>query len=84
MFMTKSRKRIIPRANIVDFSKQACKSTLPTTTPTIKSTMKFDSALQYILYTVLKLRQEHCIWLCFDNDNIRTLQDILSLERDAF
>ena len=81
MVMTKSGKNTNP-ADTADTSKQAQTATLTLTAQTIQPTMKFDSALQHILDTVLDLRQEHCIRLCFDNNGICTLQEILSLERD--
>ena len=80
--MTKSGKSTTPKDNTADTSKQASTAALALTAQTIQRSMKFDSAFQHILYTVIELRQEHCICSCFDNDCICTLQEMLSLERD--
>ena len=82
MVTTKSGLSTISEKDTASNSKQTFKSALTLSTPTIKSKMKLDLALQHILDTVLTLRQEHCIRSCFDNDDICTLQEMLSPERD--
>ena len=79
--MTKSGKNTNP-TDTADTSKQASITALALTAQTIQPTMKFDSALQHILDIVIELRPEHCIRLCFDNDDICTLQEMLFLQKD--
>ena len=81
MVITKSRKGIVPKDDSADNSNQV--RTLPLTTLIIKPTMKFDSALQHILDTVLELRQEHCICLCFNNaiQSQEVFDNVLSFNR---
>ena len=80
MVTTKLGKRTIPKEYSADNSNW--EAVLPSITSIIKPTMKFDSAFQPIVDTVLELRQKHCIHLCFDDDDICTLQEMLGLERD--
>ena len=61
MVMTESGKSTIPKDNSKDNSNQV--TALPLITTTIKPTMKFDSAFQDILDTILELRQEHYIFM---------------------